>query len=750
MQKIKLFILTHLHYAIFALIPLTFFCIHNFSKNEVHTPNVFQLYTSIKSSNKSSVSFNKNEKKLYTWNLTNKSYKQVDYSGYAESNNKINFALNIHNTLANDTISFLALNVIYNNEVYTLNEDQFNLITVSQNGKIIIKNHQLQVVIPQANQNTALRINNPSLWQINSISHAKKIYTIGVFFIFLLFVLIVKPSLKATVITTLTTILAMMLFYYFGKETDISLHIKNDNPIKGLAIYYNYHSPTFDEEHSKIFNTTSTEFITQIDSIPSCFLRIDFPNTGAQLSNFKLHYNVGVLGKTWKLNEVKPYYIVGNDIDIKNGAIVLNGADSYLTIGSSYFNDTIAIVNFIRQYIWLLFGLIIFITALLITKKTSTLKTIDSILILFFFVFIFSQLLYFIVNGHRSVLKTENRITTAFPKYDTLSTQKYAVQLDDFFNDQLQVRGKFTALNNNFRYSLFNKLSTSKLVHFGKNGWLFDGSEKTKTIYENKKPYTLKELEQIALKLQQRKNWLDSLNIKYYLIFPPMPHHVYPENIGDELIVRNKETQLHQVLSYLKKHTDITVIDIETPILLAKNNSNKDVYYSVDTHWNYYGAFVAYVAIIKKLQVDFPNIKNPLTENEVNWNTLYNEEGDLAKLVSLNHQLTRKDYYPAHPNINNAKKIINTSSVGYAMSGPILTYDSTDSLAPKMLMFRDSYANNLIPFLSTHFSQHSYVWSTLFYPKIIISQKPNLVITEMMESTINELLKENPPLNTIK
>ena len=118
--------------------------------------------------------------------------------------------------------------------------------------------------------------------------------------------------------------------------------------------------------------------------------------------------------------------------------------------------------------------------------------------------------------------------------------------------------------------------------------------------------------------------------------------------------------------------------------------------------------------------------------------------------MSLNHDLFRKDYFPSNANINNAQKTISKNDLGYLMSGPILTYQSSDTLAPKMLMFRDSYANNLIPYFSWQFSKHTYVWSTLFYPKIILSEKPDIVITEMMESTITELLKENPPLYDLK
>ena len=742
----KLNIKNKIHYLSLVFIPIVFFILYQKDKPVSGNNKTFQIFTSIKSVKNSEISLYKNNVFLQTWHTTNDAYKQIDLTGYAPPNEKINLFFKVNNKIADDTISFLAINIILNNRVYTLGEEQFKYIRVSSNAKKIIKDSQIHIIQNKANEETYIYLENPTSWETENIKLYKTMFIVGLLLLFIILIIIIQPTKKSLYWAIGTTVISLLIFNYLGKEIDVSIKINNATIIKGLTIYYNNNSPTFDEAQSNNLNDISTNFEGQIEYNNSNYLRIDFPNSGANLSNFNIKYNLGLLSKTWDLGSVKPCYMVGNSIDLNENKLFLKGQDSYITIGSTYFINTIQFNNFIRKNIWLLFGLLVFTLCLILFKKIHHLKIRDFILFVFFVMTIMSQVLYFTVNGHRSVLESEKRLTTNFPKIDTNSIREYTIQFENYFNDQLQGQNKFTHLNNKLRYSLFSELSTSKLVHFGEDGWLFDISGTSKIVYENKNPYTINELKQITSLLQNRNNWLKKLGIKYYVVFPLMPHHFYNEYIGKKLFKYNTETQLHQVIKYLKANSDINIIDINTSMEMAKKTSNKDLYYKIDTHWNYYGAYIAYKAIIKNIQKDFVNLKNPIPDDEINWNMLYNEEGDLARLVSLDHTLLRKDYFPSNININNAKKNINNNTTGFVMSGPILTYESYDSLAPKMLMFRDSYANNLIPYLSWQFSRHTYVWSTLFYPKIILSEKPDIVITEMMESTISELLKENPKL----
>lgn len=58
-------------------------------------------------------------------------------------------------------------------------------------------------------------------------------------------------------------------------------------------------------------------------------------------------------------------------------------------------------------------------------------------------------------------------------------------------------------------------------------------------------------------------------------------------------------------------------------------------------------------------------------------------------------------------------------------------------------MFRDSFSDALIPYLSEIFNRSSYFWTHSFVPEVILKEKPNIVILETVERYIYNLLIQN-------
>jgi hypothetical protein len=63
-----------------------------------------------------------------------------------------------------------------------------------------------------------------------------------------------------------------------------------------------------------------------------------------------------------------------------------------------------------------------------------------------------------------------------------------------------------------------------------------------------------------------------------------------------------------------------------------------------------------------------------------------------------------------------------------------------DSQLPRLVMFRDSFASALVPFLSTCFSRSVYVWSFYHDLSLITREKPNIVIDEVNERYLYVLI----------
>ncbi len=76
----------------------------------------------------------------------------------------------------------------------------------------------------------------------------------------------------------------------------------------------------------------------------------------------------------------------------------------------------------------------------------------------------------------------------------------------------------------------------------------------------------------------------------------------------------------------------------------------------------------------------------------------------------------------------------------YPMEKVCVLIEEKNTQLPRMLMFRDSCATKMIPFLSHCFSRSVYIWTRSFVLGIIIFEKPNIVIDEIGERNIHFLL----------
>ncbi len=52
---------------------------------------------------------------------------------------------------------------------------------------------------------------------------------------------------------------------------------------------------------------------------------------------------------------------------------------------------------------------------------------------------------------------------------------------------------------------------------------------------------------------------------------------------------------------------------------------------------------------------------------------------------------------------------------------------------PKLLMYRDSYTNALVPLISEHFQKSIYLWTYHMDPKTIEKIQPDIVVLEILE-----------------
>jgi hypothetical protein len=186
-----------------------------------------------------------------------------------------------------------------------------------------------------------------------------------------------------------------------------------------------------------------------------------------------------------------------------------------------------------------------------------------------------------------------------------------------FFRDDL------VELNANIKLFGMGFSPTSKAI-LGKNGMFFEGYGERRveeditgyfdnvTDYMGLIPFSTEELEAWRVCLEERYYWLRERGIDYIFVLAPSKAMIYPENLPDKIIKvkrsLNKPTRYEQLSRYLKLHSKVPFVDLSEPLLLAKRQgpSSRPLYYRTDFHWNYYGSFIAYRAIVKEIQRKYP------------------------------------------------------------------------------------------------------------------------------------------------
>ena len=172
---------------------------------------------------------------------------------------------------------------------------------------------------------------------------------------------------------------------------------------------------------------------------------------------------------------------------------------------------------------------------------------------------------------------------------------------------------------------------------------------------------------------------------------------------------------------------------------LLKYKYKFDVYYSTDTHWNIFGAWVGYNYLLHEIAKDFPEVK-PIDFEQLVITDSFNNRGDLSGMLSLENVYKRKEYDVRLKDTTMKLNFPATASI-YMKYNENKVFGNSNL---KMMMFRDSYANYLIPFMNLHFSQSTYVWSYDFLPDMIAEEQPDIVILEVQQrAMIYGLLNEN-------
>jgi hypothetical protein len=202
------------------------------------------------------------------------------------------------------------------------------------------------------------------------------------------------------------------------------------------------------------------------------------------------------------------------------------------------------------------------------------------------------------ING--AVLQNEKRQAAAFP---TLFNEQGKLNggLKESFtawlNDNIGFRTQFVKLYSIAKIRLL-KISTSPLVHFGRDGWYFYTNDRNLDIgLGNYQPS--EEVLQKTTDVQQAvSDYYADKGVKYVLMMNPSKASVYTEYIGSGKY-KTGDTVIDAMEKRLQERTNVSVVNTKNALLAERAESpERLLYWKTDTHWNTLGAYVGYRAVL--------------------------------------------------------------------------------------------------------------------------------------------------------
>jgi hypothetical protein len=342
----------------------------------------------------------------------------------------------------------------------------------------------------------------------------------------------------------------------------------------------------------------------------------------------------------------------------------------------------------------------------------------------------------------------EKRLLSKKPVFRFDSPGDFPHRYTRYFNDNFTFRNLLIHTHNRFKVQWFG-VSPIPAVVLGNDRWLFYAQEKeglnVADYFRSVKLFTTQELEQWYHTLRHRRATLEKAGIRYLFVIAPNKSTIYPEFMPRRLRRVHTLSRLDQLIAFLRDHDEnFPILDLRPALLAAKKE--RRVYRRTDSHWNDYGAYVAYREIIDYFSPFFTGLEPiPLTGF-----TIKNQKrsgGDLAILLYLQKKIfrgTRIRLIPKTPPRAAPGKVepISRHTTKHIKENR----NPLPPALPTAVMVHDSFAERLKPFLSEHFSRFVYIhdWDLNFFPGIIKEENAKIVIDQMAERFLLDKAPTNP------
>ena len=333
--------------------------------------------------------------------------------------------------------------------------------------------------------------------------------------------------------------------------------------------------------------------------------------------------------------------------------------------------------------------------------------------------------------GLDTYVVTEKRQLAPPPIFQWKESVQFPQKYEAYFNDNFSFRALLIKINSYISRRVF-AIAIIPDVLIGKDGWLYLTSREYGSSLEDYMgliDVDLGTLEQIRNNLERRTKALRDKGIQFLVVVAPDKQSIYPEYLPDHWRRNNRYlTRLDQVVLYLKDHSSVQVLDVRNSLLKEKQNGDLPLYRKTDSHWNYFGAFIAYQQMMKSLSMA------PYSKTDFEWKHQPSQSGDLAAMLAASDQYVEENEVTFSSFVtDNISFVESENNYGTSLENTGVVATNKNKLPLKLLVFHDSFGEGFFRFLSLHFGESVFINSNFYSTVIVEKEKPDVVIFELVE-----------------
>lgn len=323
------------------------------------------------------------------------------------------------------------------------------------------------------------------------------------------------------------------------------------------------------------------------------------------------------------------------------------------------------------------------------------------------------------------LINFEKRDLSAFPEFvnEGEINSEFFNEFDAYLLDNFNFRNELVEINTILHEKIFN-VSSEEQVILGSDDWLY--FEKTSMDYSKLNTLTDVEILQIKQCIEMMKEYAELNGSEFRFTIAPNKNSIYPDNMPYNYLQKETSSNLELLENILDNSSYVSLFNV-------LKNTDEITYLKRDSHWNNYGAYLGFAAIMNSFGVD---IGFTIEKEEIRNEFIADLEG---MLYPNGGELDEQIYYTFNKDFDFTSRFKTMDD----LSITTVCNEAHNSI----MVYRDSFGNALLDYFARQFAEVEF--SRVIPYRIDKGVEYDYLVLEIVERNIETLLEQAPVMEMI-